>query len=189
MHGVEVHREARTFAHRLALSIRRHGHKMRGATNIDDVSRDHVHASLEKAMMNAPGRNGDHQQTQADAEGRRKPMSSEVRMLSASGILGYGYPEASLKAGLERKPHMIGVDGGSSDPGPYYLGSGKSFTSTLAIRRDMRLLLNAAIANGIPMVIGTCGGAGGEPHLQRCVEIVREIARDNLEPGHLMRQR
>ena len=106
-------------------------------------------------------------------------MNSEVRMLSASGILGYGYPEASLKAGLERKPHMIGVDGGSSDPGPHYLGSGKSFTSTLAIRRDMRLLLNGAIANGIPMMIGTCGGAGGEPHLQRCVEILRGIARED----------
>jgi hypothetical protein len=106
-------------------------------------------------------------------------MSSEVRMLSASGILGYGFPEASLKTGLERKPHMIGVDGGSSDPGPHYLGSGQSFTSSLAIRRDIRLLLNGAVANRIPMIIGTCGGAGGAPHLQRCVEIVREIARED----------
>ncbi len=106
-------------------------------------------------------------------------MSNEVRMLSASGILGYGYPEASLKAGLGRRPHMIGVDGGSSDPGPHYLGSGKSFTSPLAIRRDLRLLVNGAIANRIPMMIGTCGGAGGEPHLQRCIEIVREIARED----------
>lgn len=106
-------------------------------------------------------------------------MGDEVRMLSASGILGYGFPEASLKAGLERKPHMVGVDGGSSDPGPHYLGSGKSFTSSLAIRRDMRLLLNGAIASGIPMIIGTCGGAGGEPHLQRCIEILREISRED----------
>jgi hypothetical protein len=106
-------------------------------------------------------------------------MGNEVRMLSASGILGYGFPEASLKAGLARRPDMIGVDGGSSDPGPHYLGSGKSFTSTLAIRRDLRLLLHGAIANGIPMMIGTCGGAGGEPHLQRCVDIVRAIARED----------
>ena len=99
-----------------------------------------------------------------------------VRMVSASGILGYGFPESSLKAGLERKPHMIGVDGGSSDPGPHYLGSGKTFTNRLAIKRDLSLLLRGAIANQIPMMIGTCGGAGGEPHLQTCVEIVREIA-------------
>ena len=38
-------------------------------------------------------------------------------MISTSGLLGYGFPEASLKAGLARDPHMIGVDGGSTDPG------------------------------------------------------------------------
>ena len=102
-----------------------------------------------------------------------------VRMISASGILGYGFPESSLKAGLERKPHMIGVDGGSSDPGPYYLGSGKTFTNRLAIKRDMSLLLRGAMANKIPMMIGTCGGAGGEPHLQACAEILHEIAREH----------
>src|SRR5687768_5093001 len=100
-------------------------------------------------------------------------------MVSASGILGYGFPESSLKAGLERKPHMIGVDGGSSDPGPHYLGSGKTLSSRLAMKRDMSLLLRGAIANNIPMMIGTCGGAGGEPHLQACTEILREIAREH----------
>ena len=100
-------------------------------------------------------------------------------MVSASGILGYGFPESSLKAGLGRKPHMIGVDGGSSDPGPHYLGSGKTLSSCLAMKRDMALLLHGAIANRIPMMIGTCGGAGGEPHLQTCAEILREIAREH----------
>src|SRR5712671_3867178 len=76
----------------------------------------------------------------------------EVRMVSASGILGYGFPESSLKAGLERKPHMIGVDGGSSDPGPHYLGSGKTFTNHLAIKRDLALLVRGAIAAKIPMM-------------------------------------
>lgn len=103
----------------------------------------------------------------------------EVRMVSASGILGYGFPESSLKAGLERKPHMIGVDGGSSDPGPHYLGSGKTFTNHLAIKRDLALLVRGAIAAKIPMMIGTCGGAGGEPHLQLCAELVHEIAREH----------
>ena len=43
----------------------------------------------------------------------------------------------------------------------------------------MSLLLRGAIANAIPMMIGTCGGAGGEPHLQTCAEILREIAREH----------
>src|SRR5690606_2589820 len=105
--------------------------------------------------------------------------TASVRMMSASGILGYGFPEASIRAAMELKPHMVGVDGGSSDPGPHYLGSGKTLNSRLAMKRDLSLLLRAAIANGIPMMVGTCGGAGGEPHLQACAEIIREIAREH----------
>src|SRR6476620_6254005 len=96
---------------------------------------------------------------------RSRAKLDAVRMVSASGILGYGFPESSLKAALERKPHMVGVDGGSSDPGPHYLGSGKTLNSRLAMKRDLSLLLRGAIGNGIPMMVGTCGGAGGEPHL------------------------
>ena len=108
-----------------------------------------------------------------------KAAPGAVRMMSASGILGYGFPEASLKAALALKPHMIGVDGGSSDPGPHYLGSGKTLNSRLAMKRDLSLLLRGAIANGIPMMVGTCGGAGGEPHLQACADIIREVAREH----------
>lgn len=102
-----------------------------------------------------------------------------LRMLSTSGLLGYGFPEESLKAGLARDPHMIGVDGGSTDPGPHYLGSGKPLNSRMAMRRDIALMLRAARAKRIPLVIGSCGGAGGEPHLQECADIVRDIARED----------
>ena len=73
---------------------------------------------------------------------------------------------------------MIGCDGGSTDPGPYYLGSGKSFTSRLSVKRDLRLMLMAAVAAKIPCIVGTAGGAGGEPHLQDTADLVREIARE-----------
>src|SRR5689334_23448039 len=102
-------------------------------------------------------------------------------MISTSGLLGYGFPEASLKAGLARDPHLIGVDGGSTDPGPYYLGSGKPVNSRIAMKRDIGLMLSAAMSARVPMVISSCGGAGGEPHLQMVVDIVRELAR---EQGH-----
>jgi hypothetical protein len=103
----------------------------------------------------------------------------EVRLLSTSAILGYGFPEASLQAGLERRPDAIGVDGGSVDPGPHYLGSGKPFCSPIAIRRDLRLMLRAAVGAGVPTVIGTCGGAGGAPHLALVAGMAREIARED----------
>jgi len=100
----------------------------------------------------------------------------EIRLLSTSAILGYGFPEASLQAGMARAPHVIGVDGGSVDPGPYYLGAGVPFCSIMAIRRDLRLMLRAAIAARIPLMIGTSGGAGGAPHLELTARLVREIA-------------
>jgi hypothetical protein len=106
-------------------------------------------------------------------------MMQEYRQLSTSGLLGYGFPEASLAAGMAREPHMIGVDGGSTDPGPYYLGSGKCVNSRMAMKRDLRLMLRAARSARIPMIIGSCGGAGAEPHLQTVVGIVREIARED----------
>ena len=102
----------------------------------------------------------------------------ECRLLAVSSILGYGFPETSLAAGLERKPHFIGVDGGSTDPGAFYLGSGECLNSRKAMKRDLRLMLLAGVPRKIPVVIGSCGGAGGEPHLQTVAELAREIARE-----------
>jgi hypothetical protein len=108
------------------------------------------------------------------------PVSGrESRIISPTAILGYGYPEASLRAGLTRRPTFIAVDGGSTDPGPYYLGSGKSFTSRLAVRRDLELLMLGVSELAIPLIIGSAGGAGGDPHVEWCYEIVASIARQH----------
>ena len=104
--------------------------------------------------------------------------TNECRLLAVSSILGYGFPESSLAAGLERKPHFIGVDGGSTDPGAFYLGSGECLNSRKAMKRDLRLMLLAGVPRKIPVVIGSCGGAGGEPHLQTVADLAREIARE-----------
>lgn len=104
--------------------------------------------------------------------------SDGFTMLSTSGILGYGYSEDALRRGMERSPRVIGCDGGSTDPGPYYLGAGKSFCSRLSVKRDLRLMLQAAVAAKIPCIVGTSGGAGGEPHLRDTAALVREIARE-----------
>jgi len=109
---------------------------------------------------------------------RDKTSPGEVRLLAVTSILGYGFPESALEIGMQADPHMIGADAGSTDPGPYYLGAGVPFCSRLSIKRDTRLMLLAAVPRGIPVVISTCGGAGGEPHLQFMAELVREIARE-----------
>ena len=53
-----------------------------------------------------------------------RPGGEALRVLSASGQLGYGIPEDALRRGMARAPHVIGCDMGSIDPGPYYLGAG-----------------------------------------------------------------
>ena len=104
--------------------------------------------------------------------------STEMRVLSPTAILGYGFPEASFKAGIDRKPHVIAVDAGSTDPGPYYLGSGKSFTNRAFVKRDLRYMLTAGRALKIPVIVGSAGGSGAAPHLAWCQEIIEEIARE-----------
>ncbi|MEV0372931.1 acyclic terpene utilization AtuA family protein [Streptomyces sp. NPDC050636] len=100
----------------------------------------------------------------------------EIRVLSATAILGYGFPDESFEAGLARRPHVIAADAGSSDPGPYYLGAGESFTDRTAVKRDLERMITAGQSLGIPVVIGSAGGAGAAPHLAWLRDIVDEIA-------------
>ncbi|NLV47805.1 MAG: 3-methylaspartate ammonia-lyase, partial [Clostridiaceae bacterium] len=105
-------------------------------------------------------------------------MKREFRILSATAILGYGFPAASFAAGMEREPDLIAVDAGSTDPGPYYLGAGVSFTDRNAVKRDLEVMILAGLSRKIPVIIGSAGGSGAEPHLKWCREIVEEIARE-----------
>ena len=58
-------------------------------------------------------------------------MKESIRYLSLCGLLGYGYAPVSLKNALMDDLDFVGVDAGSTDPGPYYLGSGKGFVKRL----------------------------------------------------------
>jgi len=106
-------------------------------------------------------------------------IKEEFRILSATAILGYGFPLTSFQEGLQRSPHLIAVDAGSTDPGPFYLGAGVSFTDRGAVKRDLEIMIKAGIEKGIPVSIGTAGGSGGEPHLEWNRKIIEEIAREN----------
>ena len=102
----------------------------------------------------------------------------EMKILSPSGIVGYGFPEESFLAGVALKPDLIACDAGSTDPGPYYLGSGIPFTTATAVKRDMTLMLKAACELNIPLVIGTAGGCGADVHVAREIGILKEIAKE-----------
>jgi hypothetical protein len=105
-----------------------------------------------------------------------QPGAERLRVLSASGQLGYGIAAQSFERGLERRPHFIGCDMGSIDPGPFYLGSGQMAAPQAMVRRDLELVLCAARALDVPLVIGSAGTAGALPHLQATLMLLREVA-------------
>ena len=100
-----------------------------------------------------------------------------LRVLAASGQLGYGVPEPAFSEGLKRKPHFIGADMGSIDPGPHYLGSGELATADAMTRDDLARVLRGARGLDVPLLIGTAGTAGAAPHLAKVLDMVRDIAR------------
>ena len=98
-----------------------------------------------------------------------------VKAVSATGQLGTGFKEASLRTAA-REASFIAADAGSTDPGPYYLGSGGSQPPDMAVARDLRLILETALEVGVPVLIGSAGTAGGRPHVARVRRLIEEIA-------------
>ena len=103
-------------------------------------------------------------------------MKKELVVLSTTAILGYGFPLSSFEEGMKSYPDVIAADAGSTDPGPYYLGAGYSFTDRSAVKRDLSVMIEAGVNHKIPVIIGTAGGSGAAPHVAEVVEIVKEIS-------------
>lgn len=102
----------------------------------------------------------------------------EIRVLSSTAILGYGFPMESFLEGMKRKPHVIAADAGSTDPGPYYLGAGISFTDRNSVKRDLEIMIPAGVENKIPVIIGSAGGSGANAHVDWVIDIVHEIIKE-----------
>lgn len=101
-----------------------------------------------------------------------------IKVLSTTAILGYGFPLASFEAGMKMNPDCIAVDAGSTDPGPYYLGAGVSFTDYTAVKRDLAIMIQAGLKHKVPVLVGSAGGSGAKPHLDWQLKIVYEIAKE-----------
>ena len=103
---------------------------------------------------------------------------NEIKIFALNGQLGYGFPEDSYKTGIAKNPDIIGVDAGSSDGGPAFLGSGTSLTDEKAVKRDLEFVLPDAVGRKIPFIIGSAGTSGGEPHISRDIKLIKQIARE-----------
>ena len=109
-------------------------------------------------------------------------MSSiETKVLVPAGALGIPYDQAALAKGLEASPDLIAIDGGSTDSGPHYLGTGTSKYSRSATKADWAELMAARATAGIPLLIGTAGTCGSDSAVDWMLDITLEIARERGE--------
>lgn len=103
----------------------------------------------------------------------------EIRYVAASGALGVGVDAEALDKSLDMRPHFIASDAGTTDAGPFALGSGTAAFPREAVKRDLTRVLVASRKANIPALIGSAGTAGGDPHVEWVLDIAREIAQEN----------
>ncbi len=102
----------------------------------------------------------------------------EVKVFVPFGALGAGVDQEAFDNALSMHPDIISTDAGSTDSGPYYLGTGKGKYAKLAIRRDMELIICGAHKLGIPVTIGTAGLCGSDSGVDDFAEVATEIVKE-----------
>lgn len=100
----------------------------------------------------------------------------ECRFVAATGVLGVGVHEESLRAAMQRRPHFVSADAGSTDAGPFALGLGVGAFPREAIAEGLAVILRHARPAGVPVLIGSVGTGGADIHVDAFMEIVRQVA-------------
>lgn len=91
------------------------------------------------------------------------------------GAIGMGLSQKEFDRGLAMKPQVIATDAGSTDSGPYYLGTGTCKYAKEAIKRDVRQCVLGAHKLSIPVLIGSCQTCGVDSGVDEMERYVREI--------------
>ena len=101
----------------------------------------------------------------------------ELRYIAAS-LVGAGVDRDSLDEALQHDPHFIACDAGTTDAGPFSLGSGRPAFPREAVKSDLALLLEAGRRAGVPVLIGSAGTAGSDDQVDWTFDIAKEITRE-----------
>ncbi len=101
-----------------------------------------------------------------------------IKVLVPSGVLGLGFDLEALNNGVKNNPDIISIDGGSTDSGPYSLGSGTSKYSRGAIKAEWKSLMIAREKAKVPLVIGSCGTCGTNGMVDWMENITIELAEE-----------
>lgn len=108
----------------------------------------------------------------------------QLRIMSPTGHLGFTTIErGSFEIGISQPLDAIVADSGSSDIGPYPLGSDQAHTPRKWQVHDIELIVRAARERGIPAIIGSASDTGTDRGVDDYVAIVRDvIQREGLGP-------
>lgn len=102
-----------------------------------------------------------------------------VRVVFPTGMLGSGFSEDAVSNGIALGATAIAVDAGSTDSGPYYLGSGVAKSSASAVEHDLRTLITLSRRADIPLVIGSCGTSGTDRGVDWMAEMAQRIGKED----------
>src|SRR5687767_12837790 len=102
----------------------------------------------------------------------------ETVVLTPTGCIGNRgiHAETFIKALEEVTPDVLAMDGGSLDPGAYYLGAGQAHSPVRNVKWDLDLLLTHAVPRKIPIIVGSAGGSGARAHVDTTIGFIRELA-------------
>jgi hypothetical protein len=103
-------------------------------------------------------------------------MDGPIRILVPTGSLGAGASEKEVAYGVAQGARAIATDAGSTDSGAAYLALGISKNNRGSVKRDLSILMKAGAEAKIPLIVGTCGQAGGDRNLDWTAQIVVEVA-------------
>ena len=102
----------------------------------------------------------------------------ECKVFVPCGALGSGIAEDSLARGMNLLPDIISCDAGSTDSGPYYLGTGKGKYARSSVKHDLKLVIMAAHKAGIPITIGSASTCGSDSGVDEVAAICREVCEE-----------
>lgn len=102
----------------------------------------------------------------------------KVKVFVPYGAVGLNCSEAAFEAGLALKPDVISSDAGSTDSGPYYLGSGHGKYAIKDVKRDLKRMVLGADRLNIPMTIGTAGTCGSDEGVDTVYQLIQEICQE-----------
>lgn len=100
------------------------------------------------------------------------------RIFVPFGAVGIGITDEAFERGIEMHPDIISADAGSTDSGPYYLGTGKCKYARESVKSDLRRMIVAGAKLNIPVTVGSVGTCGLDSSVDWMADIVTEIANE-----------